>query len=173
MLLISTLANSLIFGQGKAIQNTKVPSFDSVKIYSLDPTKCKSNKMEVVNDGKLNDCFKLSKILSKNDVGELIKIIDDTATYGMPPLSCSTKEIGAIFYNKGKITGFITFSFECDNLKSSFIIPANEKYKINAGEEGYYIYSCFSNSGKRKLVEYFKQIGLSINTDLREESPKK
>lgn len=149
--------------EGKENEN-----YDKAAVYILDSSKCLGSKLPIVYKGSITNCFTEYTELNNNQINEVMTILEDTSTYGGAPLSCSTKELGLVFYNKGQIVNFISISFECSNIESSYPIPANEKYKIDSGTEGKFIYSSFSNYGKRKLFSYFTGLGLPIDTDFRE-----
>ena len=135
VILIYFFCPNILLGQNQTI----FPFFDSVIVYTLDTSKCSSNKAEIVMNNLINKCFKNRLKLNSKKTVELLDIINDTLTYGMPPLSCSIYDLGVVFYKGDTIVNYLSISFECDKVKSSFSMPANEKYKISAGSKDYYI----------------------------------
>lgn len=139
-----------------------INSFDKVELYVLNKDSCKVAKFFLDTNNEVSDCFILKGELNKSEVTEILLILNKKSTYGNIALSCSTKEFGLLFMKKNIKVGYISLSFKCNNIESDKKIYANEFYKMSSGENGYYIYSSFSKKGRKKLVDSFKKLGVTI-----------
>lgn len=138
----------------------EVPSYydtldaDHVLVFELDKSICPVSKI-FLDKNMVSKCFVLKKELNKKQTQKLLKLVNCKETYGNPPLSCSTTQIGVVFYKQDNIAGYISLSFDCNDLESDKPLYGNEFHKISSGEDGYFIYSSFSDSGRRKLKAFF------------------
>lgn len=126
--------------------------FDSIAVYKAKYISCKA---EVVINDTVNTCFVFYKSIDTRKVESFTNIISDTSTYGGNYWSCSTFNLGLVFYYKSKIVSYVSMGTGCGNVKFSHRVSAYEKYKKDAGSVGCYIYSTFSAIGKQKLNAFF------------------
>jgi hypothetical protein len=132
--------------------------FDSIVVYKAKYVSCKA---EVASPDSTNACFVFHKSIKGRKMKSFFKTVSDTSTYGGNYLSCSTFDLGLVFYIKDKIVGYVSIGTVCGNIKFSHEVSAYEKYKVNAGTDGYYIYSTLSAVGKQKLNKFFAANGIA------------
>lgn len=88
--------------------------------------------------------------LDSRQVLTLLRIVNDTVTYGNFYSRCFTPHHGVVFYGKkNQIVGSLTICFECDYLIADPPIPAIKLYKISRG---------FSEKGEAVLEGLMKEI---------------
>jgi hypothetical protein len=158
--IILFLAITPLFAQ----KNTHTPidkiTFDKVVAfnYNLPGDTSEINRVdEVIVNGRLhNKLIKPGKTLSSKQQKELIKILNDTNSYGGETVLCFEPRLTYVFYNKEKIIGHVDICFECSQLESSIYIPAHSYwFDMGKGIEGF---SGESFEGLLKLCNDLKMI---------------
>jgi len=137
--------------------------FDSVVVYRKVKVEGQFDKLGVLKKGEINVVFfKRIRNLELKEVHKLIKIITDTNTYGGDVVMCFESNIGVVFYQSDNIIGSIDFSLSCNQLNSSFFIPAEHYFDFSVGKyEGDELImpmTGFSDKGEKKIKYFFKKI---------------
>lgn len=136
-------------------------AYDRVELYVIDTLKEKVTKKRIVSNGIICSSYKYLTELTKKQSTMLLNILCDARTYGNPPLSCSTQDIGVVFYKKDSIVKYVTISMDCDYIIPSHIIPADERKKNRYDDIT--IPSTFTIWGKKKLIAFFKSVGVNTS----------
>lgn len=111
----------------------------------------------IVDHGHFNPSAKLpGTVMTKDQIDKFLSTINDTSTYGGAVYACFEPRMGVIFYDKDStVVGEVSICFQCNQLSSSFNIPAEDKFfKKQMSVYG------FSDIGRAKLEALCKKLNL-------------
>jgi hypothetical protein len=112
---------------------------------------------EIIDRNTLNYSAKIPGIfLNKAQGKHLLSVINSKGTYDKAITDCFKPHMGIVFYDKDSIVkGYISISFDCNQLTSNPPIPALDYLRIkNGGSIG------FSKSGRIELQNICSSLGL-------------
>jgi hypothetical protein len=123
----------------KAQQNPFLAlKFDKVIMY--DFTGGKGSDLYIVDEkDELAKSISKQIQLDKATIAKLNEKLGNKKSYGAATAFCFDPHLGFVYYLKGKIVGHITICLDCNRLRSSISIAAQQQGKIGKGKDAYYI----------------------------------
>ncbi|MBT1704065.1 hypothetical protein [Chryseosolibacter indicus] len=98
--------------------------------------------------------------LNLNRVNELVKILNDTSTYGARHSYSHSPTIGLIFYKKAKIIDWVEIALPTNSISSKSKIKNEWKYYEFLREIEYPL-TGLSPLGRQKIRQWIKEIGIN------------
>ena len=163
--------------------------YDKVVAYNFNYDPVQKVKQDLWEQGVLNINnfnYKTSGTFSFRDVDagtvkKLEKILSDTATFGAQYADCFDPRFGFTFLRNDSVVFYIYICFECDQLISSVMLPAETKryYDIHTFEYDYdkqedkkdkpVVYrrymKGFSKKGRQELLGICRKLNMDYCTD--------
>jgi hypothetical protein len=123
----------------KAQQNPFLAlKFDEVVMY--DFAGGKESDLFIVDDkGQLAKSISKQIHLDKTTITKLNEKLGNRKSYGAATAFCFDPHLGFVYYLKGRIVGHITICLDCNRLRSSITIAAQQQGKVGKGKDAYYI----------------------------------
>jgi hypothetical protein len=162
----STRYNSYYLRQGGTLNhfNPKIHftkklrrmKYKYVIAYTFNTSKYAAER-DIISDGQFDRSAKLpGSIMTKEQIDTFLSTINDENTYGGAVYACFQPRMGVVFYDKDStVVGEVSICFECNQLSSSFDIPAEDKFlKKHISVYG------FSKTGIARLEALCKELNL-------------
>jgi hypothetical protein len=124
--------------------------FDKVVAYDFLGGK-ESDVYIITSAGKLSESVVKQAELDKNTIAQLNEKLGSKSSYGKGTFSCFEPHLGIVYYFKGKVTAFITVCLQCNRLRASVDIPAQNQGKVGSGNDVYYVADGMSDTFKKFL----------------------
>lgn len=99
------------------------------------------------------------KFLNHKQVERIIALFTDEKTYGETTAACFNPHMAVVFYNGNEIVFTIDICLGCNYLNASKEIPAMKHNKITFDDGDFYYAIGFTESGKRKIRSFSKELG--------------
>ena len=112
----------------------------------------------IVEESKLASTIKQQKELNQEQVNKLTNLLGANSTYGEGYASCFDPHLGVVFFDGSKIVYHASICLDCNQLRSSIVIPATKAKYIRIGEDFKYPAEGFSKSGSQKIIDLFKEL---------------
>lgn len=129
----------ILFLPSKAQQNPfSTLKFDKVVMYDFAGGKG-SDLYIVDNKGQLAKSISKQIQLDKVIVSKLNEKLGNKKSYGDVTAACFDPHLGFVYYLSGKIVAHITICLDCNRLRSSIPIVAQQQGKVGKGKDAYYI----------------------------------
>ncbi len=93
----------------------------------------------VDNKGQLAKSISKQIQLDKVIVSKLNEKLGNKKSYGDVTAACFDPHLGFVYYLSGKIVAHITICLDCNRLRSSIPIVAQQQGKVGKGKDAYYI----------------------------------
>jgi hypothetical protein len=144
--ILSFLFVVIILSSNAQVKNPFVNlNFDKVVMY--DFVGGKGTDLYIINEnGALAKNIKKQVILGKENIGNLNAKLGNRKSYGGSKAFCFDPHLGFVYYFKGKVIAHLTICLDCNQLRSSIDIPAQNQGKAGQGKDIYYILDGLSKS---------------------------
>jgi hypothetical protein len=133
-------------------------NYDKVIAYDFNG----EHEMQLVSNGKITAEVYKKTILSSSQIIYIDNVLADTITYGGQIAACFEPHFGIVYYRHDTIIGNISVCFDCNQLESSFEIPAEHYYDIIDSVDNLHLprYG-FSKQGRKKINKLVKELNFS------------
>jgi hypothetical protein len=109
-----------------------------------------SKAVSIIKDGKISPCFSFVRFISKQDTREVIRLLNDSKTYGNGE-PCFDTDYALLIIDNNTVVGYINISFRCHTLMAVPSIAAQEQYIKDGWTRG-----GVSSMGNNKLLSVLK-----------------
>lgn len=104
--------------------------YDTVIVFSYDESKYDKclydrNSSAIVGD-KVNPCYSIVNKVHKDELENLLIVLNDSSTYGGTFYSCFNSENTIAFLKQDTIVGYVTFSLYCNRMGAHPKIPVHQ-----------------------------------------------
>lgn len=136
-------------------------SFDKVVLYDFSGGKGEGIISIIDNKGNLAKTVKKKILLDQETVKVLNKKLESRESYGSATASCFDPHLGIVYYFKNKPIAHLSICMDCNRLRSSRNIPAQNQGKTGKGEDAYYLLDGMSKSFRIYINELLKKYNFS------------
>ncbi|KQK25577.1 hypothetical protein AR438_08195 [Chryseobacterium aquaticum] len=136
-------------------------SFDKVVLYDFSGGKGEGIISIIDNKGNLAKTVKKKILLDQETVKVLNKKLESRESYGSATASCFDPHLGIVYYFKNKPIAHLSICMDCNRLRSSRNIPAQNQGKTGKGEDAYYLLDGMSKPFRRYINELLKKYNFS------------
>lgn len=140
------------------IEGVVFPNTEYSKVVAYDYEGLQGDNIYDFKNQKLYHSIKNEQELSKEQINNLLDVLNDTKTYGGDVTRCFKPRLGVVFYDAaGKAKAEISICFECNQHQSTPSILAQGQAKAASAMSlhGY------SNEGRQKLVDFCKSLNFT------------
>jgi hypothetical protein len=134
--------------------------FDKVVIYDYESPRAGYPSI-VDPKGQLTTSIKRQVQLDQSAIDEMNTKLIDKKSYGNNAAMCFTPHLGIVYYLQNRIVGHVSICLDCNILRSSFNIPAQNQNKVGEGDNAYYLGEGLSKSFRQFLNELLKKYNFS------------
>jgi hypothetical protein len=135
--------------------------FDSVVLYDFIGDKGEEESSIIDKNGRLAKSVTKQITLDQSTIAALNKKLESRTSYGAGTSSCFIPHLGIVYYLKNKPVAFISICMDCNRLRSSKNIPAQNQGKTGKGKAAYYLLDGMSNSFRSYLNGILKKYNFS------------
>lgn len=143
-----------------------IQTSNEVLVYEIDIPQEPFNRLFKGSTGKINSTKKGYK-LSTNQTRQLLKIINDTLTYGARHSYSHSPTVGFVFYNGNKVSDWIEVGLMTNTLRAKKSIKAQEKYfefwrPVNEGDDPLtYELNGLSPVGRNRIRRFLNELNIN------------
>jgi len=134
---------------------------DKVVLYDFSGGKGEGIISIIDNKGNLAKTVKKKILLDLETVKVLNKKLESRESYGGATASCFDPHLGIVYYSKNKPIAHLSICMDCNRLRSSRNIPAQNQGKTGKGEDAYYLLDGMSKSFRIYINELLKKYNFS------------
>jgi len=133
------------------------PGFNYTKVVAYDYDGSEKGDL-IIEKGKIHSSVKKEVVLNKEQIEEILTILNDSLSYGSDITRCFKPHMGLVFFDENqKAKAQISICFSCNQHNSFPLITAQENVRKNHPNK----FHGYSDKGREKLIKLCNSLGFS------------